>query len=221
MRELEDWDSPSWLFGDLEDWDSPSWLLGGSERDKKQERYRCIREQLECWLVDRLRQGDFLSWGYDEGALLNGIKPIPKELWRILERQFRDAAAIAGALRIIGIVVAPREASSVADQVRLVINMATDEISLDGKSGKLANRSHALLIILAKAVRDRRGLIPNRQIREGLPNSKSENAVGLAAYSLRQQLAQEFGKQYVELIRNQPARGYLLALRPEEIQINP
>ena len=83
MRELEDWDaSPFWFFDDL-------------EHDRKKGRYRSLREQFERWLVDRLLQGDFLSWGYDEDAPLEGIKAIPKELWRILEPQFRDEAARA------------------------------------------------------------------------------------------------------------------------------
>jgi hypothetical protein len=209
MRELEAWDS------------SPFWFFDGSEHDRKKGRYRCLREQLERWLVDRLLQGDFLSWGYEEEAPLDGIKAIPKELWRILEPQFRDEAARAGARRIIGMVVAPREGPQLADQVRLVINVATGEISLDGKQARLPNRTLALLIILAKAVHDGRGPMLSWEIREQMPNSKSDNVVGQAVFALRQRLAQEFGKHYAELVQSHATRGYFLALRPEEIQINP
>ena len=208
MRELEDWDA------------SPFWFFDNSEHDRKKGRYRSLREQFERWLVDRLLQGDFLSWGYDEDAPLEGIKAIPKELWRILEPQFRDEAARAGARRIIGIVVAPREGCSVADQVRLVINIGTGEISLDGKRARLANRTHALLIVLANAVHDGRVPMLSWEIREQMPNSKSDNVVGQAVFALRQRLAQEFGKHYAELVQLYSTRGYFLALRPKEIQIN-
>lgn len=207
MREWEEWGF------------SPLWLGDETEHDRKKIRHREPFWALERWLVERLTSGEFVSWGYAEDAPLEGIKPIPADVWRIAERDCFSSTITIGTKKIIGVVVCPHDTTQSVSTVRLVIKQKTSDISLDGRRADLSNRARALLIILAKAVLEGDGPISSSDLSQRL--KVTSNVASQAVYSLRQRLEQQFGQGAGNTIENEPRRGYFLTLRPEEIQLQP
>jgi hypothetical protein len=117
-------------------------------------------------------------------------------------------------------VVSPKPLTAVSEAARLVIKVASREVSFAGeRPSPLTARPFAVFRMLAEAARDGTGPVAKAAIIERLMSNKTlDSAVRDTVRELRKQL-QPLGISRRVQTRNNI--GYLLDLRPEDIEIQP
>ena len=220
--------------------DVPFLSLGGVGEDREsreKSRYMELRAVLERSLLDMLLSGKLIAFGYDQDARPDQpMIRIRADRWRAPDVDFRDSSAMFGARKIIEIVVTtsdnaflgapgeetPTPTMNAPSEVRLVIKMRDNEVTLDGTAVRLSSRPFGLLVLLAEAARGDSGPISSIKIKQRLwPNSASDRVVSDAIRNLRDRLKCSLRGEFdpAQFIQNRTNLGYQLDLRSAEVSI--
>ena len=195
-----------------------------TESERKQARYRYLREQLEAELLEKLKAGELMATGYDERAPIDARKiTIPADRWRTLTANFQESSAVTGNVVITGIQLlrsTSRAAVASRSSPRLRILVRERQAQLDGQDLNLTRRSFNLLVMLARQAAKTAHVVPKQTIEAELFAARPpKKAVAQAVWTMKRELVSTGLERVDELIRSQRAVGYRLMMDRSEIQI--
>jgi hypothetical protein len=190
-------------------------------------RYEALREQLEKELTEKLKAGTLIAAGYDSRAPIDAAPTtIPGDRWRVLKPNFADSSASTPHFTITGILVTSgtaEKSAPVRGVGRLAIGVAARRVRLDGRDLRLSPRSFSLLLMLARAARERDAAVPKQAMEDQLlAKNAGEKALSQSIHKLKEELIQRGvdRDRTQALIENQRAVGYRLTLSSSEIEID-
>lgn len=194
-------------------------ILGGapSESERKQSRYRQLRQNAENSLRMKLVKGEIIATGRDSRDKIDGPRiKVPPERWQTFAFDFENSTASGDGLLITHILM--------AEEGGLQLWEASRRARLGTVELKLSPQSHGLLLALAKAALAGPAPLGVSELKAQFFNARTdEKALGQGMGTLRKQLVNSgLDKELVgRLIVPFRGVGYALGIGSAEISIDP
>ncbi len=191
--------------------------------------YTRVTDELRDALIGKLRDGRLAATGFLQGAAPNAPPSvILAERWNTLTPDFGDSSATGSGIVLTGIRVSePTIKGSAAPSSRtiaLAVCESAYTIEVNGQCLVLAPRPLKLMVLLANAAIQKKGVVSRRTIEAALWSQPVANkACADAIRDLRKRLATILPKgiRVQEVIANRSPASYILDLDPDRIRLNP